>query len=51
MESFGAQVTLFAPGDEVYCAGSVMRPDCNSEYHCVDERLVGHKPRALVLRR
>ena len=40
----GDQVTLFQPGDEVYYAGSITRPGCNSEYHLVDERIVGRKP-------
>ena len=43
----GEQVTLFSPGDEVYYAGSITRPGCNSEYHVVDERIVGRKPRNL----
>jgi zinc-binding alcohol dehydrogenase family protein len=40
----GPEVTLFAPGDEVYYAGSVVRPGANAEFHVVDERLVGNKP-------
>ncbi len=43
----GQQVTLFQPGDEVYYAGSIARPGCNSEYHLVDERIVGYKPKRL----
>jgi len=43
----GAQVTLFKPGDEVYYAGDVTRPGCNSEFHLVDERIVGRKPQSL----
>ncbi|MBO0797155.1 MAG: zinc-binding alcohol dehydrogenase family protein, partial [Ktedonobacteraceae bacterium] len=35
------------PGDEVYYAGSITRPGGNSEFHLVDERIVGHKPRSL----
>ncbi len=38
---------LFRPGDEVYYAGSVVRPGANCEYHLVDERIVGRKPAAL----
>jgi zinc-binding alcohol dehydrogenase family protein len=34
-------------GDEVYYAGALDRPGANSEYHVVDERLVGPKPTAL----
>lgn len=43
----GAEVTLFKPGDAVYYAGSIARPGTNSEYHLVDERIVGRKPRSL----
>lgn len=43
----GAQVTLFKPGDAVYYAGDVTRPGCNSEFHLVDERIVGRKPNSL----
>ncbi|MCB0189703.1 MAG: zinc-binding alcohol dehydrogenase family protein [Caldilineaceae bacterium] len=45
----GDAVTLFQPGDEVYYAGSLVRPGCNSELHLVDERIVGHKPRSLTM--
>ena len=43
----GGRVTLFAPGDEVYYAGSVARPGTDAQFHLVDERIVGHKPRTL----
>ena len=43
----GEHVELFQPGDEVYYAGSIDRPGCNSEYHLVDERIVGRKPQRL----
>ncbi|GAA1574707.1 zinc-binding alcohol dehydrogenase family protein [Dactylosporangium maewongense] len=43
----GGEVTLFAPGDEVYYAGSIDRPGTNSALHLVDERIVGRKPRSL----
>lgn len=43
----GAQVRLFRPSDEVYYAGSLMRPGSNAELQCVDERIVGHKPATL----
>ncbi|WP_232059637.1 zinc-binding alcohol dehydrogenase family protein [Kyrpidia spormannii] len=41
----GPACTLFRPGDEVYYAGDITRPGGFSEYHVVDERLVGPKPR------
>ncbi len=44
VESVGAQVNLFQPGDEVYYSGSLIRQGANSEYHLVDERLVAKKP-------
>lgn len=43
----GNQVTHFQVGDEVFYAGSVTRAGGNSEYHLVDERIVGHKPKSL----
>jgi zinc-binding alcohol dehydrogenase family protein len=43
----GAQVTGFEPGDEVYYAGAIDRPGTNAQYHLVDERIAGHKPRTL----
>ncbi|MDZ5602003.1 zinc-binding alcohol dehydrogenase family protein [Pseudomonas sp. RP23018S] len=43
----GAEVTLFQPGDEVFYAGAIDRPGAYSEFHLVDERIVGHKPRTL----
>src|SRR6201992_396 len=43
----GPDVTLFSPGDEVYYAGSIDRPGTDAQFHLVDERIVGHKPRSL----
>ena len=47
VQAVGVEVTLFKPGDEVFYAGSILRPGCNSELHLVDERLAGPKPRKL----
>lgn len=47
VEAVGPEVTLFRPGDEVFYAGAIGRPGTNSEYHLVDERIVGAKPRTL----
>jgi NADPH2:quinone reductase len=44
----GERVTLFSPGDEVYYAGSIARPGTNAQFHVVDERIAGHKPRTLT---
>jgi NADPH2:quinone reductase len=47
VEETGENCTLFQPGDEVFYAGSISRQGGNSEYHLVDERIVGHKPKTL----
>jgi len=47
VEAVGSAVTLFKPGDEVFYAGSIKRPGTNAEFHLVDERIVGHKPKSL----
>lgn len=47
VDAVGPQVTLFKTGDEVYYAGSIARSGTNAEYHLVDERIVGHKPKTL----
>ncbi len=44
VEEVGRSVARFQPGDEVYYAGSLIRPGCQSEYHVVDERIVAKKP-------
>jgi len=43
----GDAVTLFRPGDEIWYAGSITRPGADSEFHLVDERIVGRKPASL----
>ncbi len=43
----GPAVTLFRPGDPVFYAGAIGRPGTNAEYHLVDERIVGRKPKTL----
>lgn len=43
----GSEVRGFEVGDEVYYAGDITRPGTNSEYHVVDERIVGKKPESL----
>ncbi len=43
----GSEARLFKAGDEVFYAGSVGRQGANMEFHLVDERIVGRKPRAL----
>ena len=43
----GPEARLFKPGDEVFYAGSIDRAGTNSEYHLVDERIAGAKPKSL----
>ncbi len=45
--AIGEKVTLFKPGDDVFYAGSLIRPGSNAEYGLVDERIAGHKPASL----
>jgi NADPH2:quinone reductase len=47
VESLGDECSLFKVGDEVFYAGDVTQAGCDSEYHLVDERLVGNKPKKL----
>ena len=47
VETVGPGVQDFGPGDSVFYAGSIARPGTNSEYHLVDERIVGRKPVSL----
>ncbi len=47
VDAVGPDVTLFKPGDEVFYAGSIQRQGTNSEFHLVDERIVGAKPKTL----
>jgi NADPH:quinone reductase len=43
----GEKVTRFAPGDEVFYAGSIARPGTNAARHLVSENIVGSKPASL----
>ncbi|MEN3177112.1 MAG: zinc-binding alcohol dehydrogenase family protein [Gluconobacter cerinus] len=43
----GPDVTNFSVGDEVFYAGAINRPGTNAQFHLVDERIVGRKPRSL----
>jgi zinc-binding alcohol dehydrogenase family protein len=47
IDAVGPDVTLFKPGDEVFYAGSIQRQGTNSEFHLVDERIVGARPKTL----
>jgi zinc-binding alcohol dehydrogenase family protein len=48
VEAVGSDVTLFGVGDEVFYAGSIGRYGSNAEFHLVDERIVGRKPKSLT---
>ncbi|WNS78006.1 zinc-binding alcohol dehydrogenase family protein [Domibacillus sp. DTU_2020_1001157_1_SI_ALB_TIR_016] len=48
VDEVGPDCSLFRPGDEVFYAGSIARQGGNSEYHLVDERIVGRKPASLT---
>lgn len=43
----GPEATQFKPGDEVFYAGSIARSGTNAQFHLVDERIVGPKPKSL----
>ncbi|BDA15878.1 zinc-binding alcohol dehydrogenase family protein [Aeromonas caviae] len=47
VQEVGPDVTQFAVGDEVYYAGSLIRPGTNAEFHLVDARIVGRKSASL----
>ena len=47
VDAVGPDVSLFKPGDEVFYAGSIQRQGTNSEFHLVDERIIGNKPKTL----
>ena len=44
VRAVGPAVRRFRPGDAVYYAGAVTRQGCDSEFHLVDEGIVGKKP-------
>ncbi|MEO7098868.1 MAG: zinc-binding alcohol dehydrogenase family protein [Luteolibacter sp.] len=46
VEAVGSGVSEFSIGDEVFYAGDLTRPGCNSEFQAVDSRLVALKPRS-----
>lgn len=47
VKAVGPDATLFQPGDEVFYAGDITRQGTNSEFHLVDERIVGTKPKSI----
>jgi len=47
VKAVGPAAELFRPGDEVYYAGSIARQGTNEQFHLVDERIAGRKPKSL----
>lgn len=47
VKAVGSDVTLFKEGDEVYYAGDISRSGTNQEFHLVDQKIVGNKPKSL----
>jgi NADPH2:quinone reductase len=47
VEAAGPEAQLFKAGDAVFYAGALERQGTNQEYHLVDERIVGPKPKSL----
>ena len=47
VRAVGPEVTGFKPGDAVFYAGAIDRPGSNAEFHLVDERIAGPKPKSL----
>lgn len=43
----GESASRFSPGDRVWYAGDISRAGTNSEFHLVDERIVGHAPKSV----
>ncbi|MDN6640185.1 MAG: zinc-binding alcohol dehydrogenase family protein [Tetragenococcus sp.] len=47
VKEVGEDCTLFQAGDEVFYAGDSTRQGANSQFHLIDERIVGKKPDSL----
>ncbi|MGH6805298.1 MAG: zinc-binding alcohol dehydrogenase family protein [Ensifer adhaerens] len=47
VSAVGPDASFFKPGDEVFYAGAINRSGTNAEFHLVDERIVGRKPRSV----
>ncbi len=47
VKAVGPAATNFKPGDEVFYAGALDRSGSNAQFHLVDERIVGPKPKSL----
>ncbi|MFH5811966.1 zinc-binding alcohol dehydrogenase family protein [Companilactobacillus sp. FL22-1] len=47
--AIGEEVSLFQPDDQVFYAGSFVRPGSDSQYQLVDERITGRAPKNISL--
>ena len=47
IEAVGSGVQNFRSGDQVFYSGALNRQGSNSEFHLVDERIVGRRPKSL----
>lgn len=47
VKAVGPEVTGFKSGEAVFYAGAIDRPGSNAEFHLVDERIVGPKPKSV----
>jgi zinc-binding alcohol dehydrogenase family protein len=47
VEDVGPDVRFFSPCDAVFYAGALTRQGANAEFHLVDERIVGPKPKSI----
>ncbi|WP_340151280.1 zinc-binding alcohol dehydrogenase family protein [uncultured Sneathiella sp.] len=45
----GDEVTDYKVGDEIFYAGDLTRTGTNAEFHAVDERIAGRKPKSLSM--
>ncbi|MEK6424420.1 MAG: zinc-binding alcohol dehydrogenase family protein [Burkholderia gladioli] len=49
IESVGAAVTRFSPGDEIWYAGDITRQGSYAEYGIVDERIASKRPASISM--
>jgi len=47
VKAVGPEAKNFKPGDEVFYAGALDRSGSNAQFHLIDERIVGPKPKSL----
>ncbi|MCK5781774.1 MAG: zinc-binding alcohol dehydrogenase family protein [Flavobacteriales bacterium] len=47
VDEVGDEVVLFKKGDKVFYAGDITKPGSDSEFHIIDERIVGMSPKSI----